>query len=381
MLRVTSSAVRVFLTLLALLVLWTLGGAAQQAARPTPTGGTGTLYIGGYPNQIWIIDEATEKVAGAIPIKVGIPRRVSLSDDLKRFYVVSATSEQVEVVDIATRQTLDTFTLSEGNKKVRISSVEPDPLQRYVIMITRTTTKLIDRFEFGPARLQQYDLKEHKITRTIPWPDGQERDQANLLFSPDGKLLYFLANEVLIFETENFTQVDKWDMSNLEEGLGQVSVSLGGFGGADNVNDPPGFFTTTMTVQDPVQHRRMMGIAKINLTAKTNEFYTIGPAGSVSFTLAPDRKRGFGLESEIGRYQFWTFDLVKRQVVSRMEFAGRPRMSMKTSSNGQLLYVFTAGNTIDVYDASNYRSLRTISLAGDMTTTLFVVPPRPASRP
>jgi hypothetical protein len=57
--------------------------------------------------------------------------------------------------------------------------------------------------------------------RTIPWPDGEERDNANLMFSPDGKLLYFLGNEILIFETEKFTQVDKWDLSNLEEGLGR----------------------------------------------------------------------------------------------------------------------------------------------------------------
>jgi hypothetical protein len=350
-----------------------------QSSRPTPTGGNGTLYIGGYPNLIWMIDEATEKVIGTVPVQVGIPRRLSLSQDLKRFYVVSAESDQLEILDVVSRQTIDRFKLSEGNKTVRINSFAPDPLNRYVILITRPTTKLIDRFEIGTSVMQQYDLKEHKVVRTIPWPDGQERDNANLLFSPDGKLLYFLGNEVLIFETENFTQVDKWDMSNLEEGLGQASVSFGGFGGADNVNDEPGFFTTTMTVEDPIQHRRLMGVARINLTAKTNEFYTLGPAGGVSFTLAPDRTHGYGLESEIGRYQFWTFDLVSRHVTSRGEFAGRPRMSLKTSSNGQLLYIFTAGNTIDVYEASTYKHLRTIDLAGDMTTSLLVVPHTPVN--
>src|SRR6185436_14274862 len=189
-------------------------------------------YVGTFPNLVTIIDEATEKVIGSIPVSVGIPRRVTLSPDRTRFYVISATGEDVEILDIATRKSIDRFRLSEGNKTVRLSSIAGDPLGRYVILIAKTTTKRTDRFEIGTSVLQQYDLKEHKIMRTIPWPDGQERDQANLLFSPDGKLLYFLGTEVLIFETENFTQVDKWDMSSVEEGLGQVSVSLGGFGGA-----------------------------------------------------------------------------------------------------------------------------------------------------
>ena len=361
-----------------ILVLSQLTSAQQQP--PRISGGNGTFYLGGYPNVIWIMDEATEKVTGTIHLKTGIPRRMSLSRDRTRFYVVDATAEKVEVVDIASRTTIDTFTLTEGNKRIRINSLEPDPMHRYAMLLTRSGTKLRDRVEVGPSTLQQYDLKEHKVIRTIPWPDGEERDNANLMFSPDGKLLYFLGNEILIFETENFTQVDKWDLSNLEEGLGQVSVSFGGFGGLDTVNDEPGFLTTTMTVEDPVQHRRMIGVARINLSKKDLEFYTIGPAGGVNFVLAPDKKHGYGLESSVDRYQFWTFDLEQRRVTSRAEFAGRPRMSLKTSSNGRLLYIYNAGNTIDMYDAATYRYLRTVALDGDMTTQFYVVP-RSLGRP
>lgn len=147
----------------------------------------------------------------------------------------------MEIVDIASKTTLDAFKRSEGNKRVRINSIEPDPTNRYAIVLTRTATRAADRVDIGPAVLQQYDLTEHKIIRTIDWPDGQERDQANLLFSPDGRFLYFLCNEILIFETEKFTQVDKWELSNFEAGLGQGSATFGGFGGLDTVNDEPGF--------------------------------------------------------------------------------------------------------------------------------------------
>jgi hypothetical protein len=51
-------------------------------------------------------------------------------------------------------------------------------------------------------------------------------------------------------------------------------------------------------------------------------------------------------------------------------------MSLKTSSNGQVLYIYNAGNTIDLYDASNYQYMRTITLDGDATSDLFVVPPK-----
>jgi hypothetical protein len=48
-------------------------------------------------------------------------------------------------------------------------------------------------------------------------------------------------------------------------------------------------------------------------------------------------------------------------------------MGLKTSSNGKVLYIYVAGNTIDLHDAASYKRLRTIALDGDMTTDLFVL--------
>jgi sugar lactone lactonase YvrE len=349
---------------------------APIAQTPPVVPGQGTMYIGGYPNSIWIIDEATMKVAETIPLQIGLPRRLVMSKDGTRFYIADIHGLKIEVVDVASRKTIETFTLSEGNRRVRIAAYEPEPAHKYAVMITREYVKGVDRYEVGPSKLVQYDLVAHKVMRTIPWPDGEERDNANLLFSPDGKLLYFLGNEILIFETTNFTQVDKWSLSTLETGLGQVSLSFGGFGGIDTVNDQPGFLTTSATVEDPVQNRRMLGVARVNLNAKTLDFYTLGPAGAVSFALSPDGKRAYGLESEIGRYQFWTFDLAGRRVAKRQEFDGRPRMSLKTSTNGKVLYIYNAGETIDLYDAETYAPLSTLHLPGDVSTGLIVLPPR-----
>ena len=353
-----------------------LGAAAAAlalfaAAAPTKlTGGNGTLYIGGWPNKIFVIDEATEKVTGTIDVVTGDPKGLTLSRDKKRFYLVNSLSEQVEIIDIASRKSIDHFTLSEGRKKVRIRSMIPDPLNRFVIMLVKTAEKKVDRFEISPPTLLVYDLNTHAVTKTIPWPNNEEREFVSIMMSPDGKLLYFFADDVLIYDTAEFKQVDKWELSRpIEEGLGRFD-----FGPRDTTFEEPGFYSGLFFTQDPVQKRRMMGIARVNLAAKNVEFWPLGPAQFVSFSLAPDRKRAYGLFQDIGRYEFWTFDLEKHKLGTKTEFDGRPRMALRTSSNGKVLYIYQAGNTIDLYEAATYKYLRTITLDADTTTELFVVP-------
>jgi hypothetical protein len=343
--------------------------AADKPKLVSP--GNGTLYIGVFPNHFKIIDEATGKVTGTIPFKSGMPRRTAMTRDLKRFYTVEAAMERVEILDIASRTTVDQFTLSEGNRHVRIRSLEPDPLHRFVMMVIRPVVKQVDRFVIEPSALVQYDLSAHKIVHTVPWPDGEERESARIMFSPDAKLMYlFSEQDILIYDTATFEQVDRWEMSKpVEEGFGSFD-----FGQTDAVNDEPGFYSGIFQVQDPLQHRRLMGIGRVNLAAKKVDFHTLGPAEQVGFTMAPGRKAAYGLFNQIGHYEFWKFDLEGWKVASRVEFAGRPRMSLKTSSNGTVLYIYNAGNTIDLYDAATFKYMKTITLDGDITSDLFVVP-------
>jgi hypothetical protein len=344
---------------------------AQRFGRGiTNVGGNGQMYIGTYAGSIQVFDEATEKMSDEIKLQTGIPRSLLWSLDRKRFYVLDSTYEKVEIVDIAARKTVDTFTLSSGATKTRIRSMQVDPLQRFMVLLTRSATRKSDRWEISDVALQLYDLQQKKITRDIPWPGGEARENVNIRFSPDGKLLYFFGDDVLIVETENFTEVDTWQLSRpIEQGLGRLN-----FAAVDDVNDEPGFFTGLFTMQDPVQNRRIMGIGRVDLVRRSVEFHPIGPAEGVSFAMAPDRRRAYGLLQQIGRYEFWAFDLEQKRLLNRAEFAGRPRMALRVSSNGRLLYIFTAGETIDVYDAATYRHLRTIQMNADQTTNLYILP-------
>jgi hypothetical protein len=346
-------------------------GAQGRTRAPSPAGGDHLLYIGTYAGDIQIYSEATEQQVGAIRLETGIPRSLTLSQDRKTFYVLNWQYEKVEMVDIASRTSRGVFTLSEAARQTRIRGMAVDPLDRFMVLLTRDATKQRDRWVIGDATLQLYDLAAGKVTRTIPWPRGEEREFVNIRFSPDGKLLYFFGDDVVILETETFTEVDTWALSRpLEAGLGRVS-----FGPVDDINDDPGFFTGLFTIQDPIQNRRIMGIGRVDLVGKRVDFTPIGPAESVGFTMAPDRTRGYGLLQQIGHYELWTFDLDRKTLAERTTFPGRPRMAIRVSSNGRLIYLFNAGATIDIHEASSFKHLRTIQMNADQTTQLFVLPP------
>jgi hypothetical protein len=103
---------------LGLAIFLAVSSSAFLSGSPKLTGGTGTIYLGSYAKRMVVIDEATEQVTAEIPLVTGIPWSVRRSQDATRFYIQNADQEHFEVVDLATRKSLDSFTLSEGNTKV-----------------------------------------------------------------------------------------------------------------------------------------------------------------------------------------------------------------------------------------------------------------------
>jgi hypothetical protein len=149
-----------------------------------------------------------------------------------------------------------------------------------------------------------------------------------------------------------------------------------GFGFPRDFYEAPGYYTGSFRYTDPVNRRSMMGVATVNLAERTVDFYTIGPSSPTNFVLSPDRKRAYGLRQEVGNWEFWTFDLENRRALGKVDFDGRPRMRLSVSSNGRLLYVSGAGQTIDIRDAQSFRLIRSVEVGADVTSMIHVPPAR-----
>ena len=357
------------------LLLLALGhGLSAQTATPA-----GTFYIGTYDKKILVMDEATMKVTDSLPVSIGIPLGMQLSYDRKHFYVTEPRFESIEIFDIASRRSLGTFTLSTPGRSVRMSGMNVDPTERFAVMVVKIFTKKPDRFEISAPKLLKYDLASRKVTDTIPWPRGEERDFAQILFSPNGESLYFFtAEDVLIYDTKTLKQVERWEIARtfFEEGFGRLPANFG-----SQLNEEPGYSTSLFRVTDPVNRRTLMGIARANLMARSVDFYMLGPTAPVSFTLAPGRKRGYGLVQQVGNWQYWTFDLENKRVLGKIEFKGRPRMQITASTDGKLIYLHGAGSTVEIRDVATFESIRTIEMQADITGFILVPPGPGPARP
>jgi DNA-binding beta-propeller fold protein YncE len=350
--------------------------AVSLGAQSVPAGGSGMLYVGTYGRQVLVLDEATMQVRDSIKTSIGIPS-LSLSFNRKNLYVTDPRNEKVEIIDLASKRSVGNFTLSNDSTTVQFWGFALDPKERFAVLLVKTYTKHRDRYEIGRPTLLRYDLAKRAVTDTIPWPKGEERENAQIIFSPNSDLMYFLTgDDVLIYDSNTLKEVDRWEISKtlFEEGLGRIN-----FGFPYDVYEEPGFYTGLFRTTDPVNRRTQMGVARMDLANRQLEYYPLGPNNAVSFRLAPDQKRAYGIHSEIGNYQFWTFDLESRRVLGKTEFEGRPRMGLIVGSNGSQLYITTAGSTIDRYSTADFKHLGTVNLGADMTNVILVPAPRSTS--
>ncbi|MGD9906861.1 MAG: YncE family protein [Vicinamibacterales bacterium] len=364
--------------LVALTVLFGVS-TAVTTAQQTPVAGTGTIFVGSYSGHLTAVDEATGQFS-KIPLSSGPPFVVRLSTDKTRFYVQSANQERFEVVDVASRKSVDTFTLSDGRRHVRALAYEVDPQHKTIVLVAKTATKQIDRWEVGPAEFLIYDLATHTVTRTVPWRLDPEPSYFTvaLRFSPDGTLLYVFGQEVTIFDVATMTQVDSWDLSlPVDTAMSRIDV-----GPQDDSADRPGLVTGLFITQDAVMKRKTLSVGLIDLAAKTVDVFPLGPvpeADGMSFTVAPGRRRANILLAEIGRHRLLTVDMEARRVVGQVDVPTRTRMQMRSSANG-LLYLYEAGRTIEVFSADATTRLRTIELDSDMMYFTFTILPPAAAR-
>ena len=352
-----------------LLLLYATAGPSVSAHAQESTG---TLYTAVWPGEILALDEATGAIKHKIPFKLGQTIFMTLSPDRKRFYANTAQMEGIEVIDIESRQVINAFRLSEGNRKVRvIPNFAPHPDGSRVFAVVRVAVQEIDRYTLEEPQLVTIDLEEQKITKSLELGPEHSAPFRVMRVSPDGKYLYYFLGNILVIDVEQLEIVDEIEMDRpLYPGAGAV-----GLGPAFEVYDDAESLTFPFNSPDPTTDQNIMGIARFNLLDRSLDVFETNPnRGGGSFAVSPDRKRAYMVRNTIDQDEFYVWDLEGKRLLKKQQYEGRPRTSVKVSSDGTKLLLHTAGNTIDYYDAETLVFEKRVELPGDAGFELFVIP-------
>jgi hypothetical protein len=128
-----------------------------------------------------------------------------------------------------------------------------------------------------------------------------------------------------------------------------------------------------------VVHKGTLGLATINLSTHQVEYHPIGPLlPMIGFQLSPDRKRGYSVMPIVGAganraTEWWVWDIEHHKVIKKKEFESRPTFKFAVGGDGERLYLYGAGSTLEIWDAETLESKKLIYLNKDTTTNLVAI--------
>lgn len=357
--------------------LWLGFIALCSAAAALSPAQAGTMFLGGYPNHLMVIDEAKGVVTQEINLSTGLPTSMRLSDDQKLLYTTTITTSGIEVLDVATRKIINSFSLNTPVTRYRFSGGVADRSGRYFYMLGTRIDKGLDAYRISKLQFMVVDLQTKEVVRTAELePEDQKFSyRGNLMLSPDGKTLYAFRDKVIVVNTADLKTVDHFDLAKPDfPGMQDVS-----FGGGVERLQTPGQFVSLFETKDPYIHNKTFGIARLDLDTRQFSFTPIGPSPSAmsGLEVSPDGKEGYtvAVNGDLGsqRCEFWRFDLSTNKALDKGEFPCRRRFYFGMSGDGRKLYIYGAGFDVAVYDAKTLKPDADWELTHDITMSGMVV--------
>ena len=141
--------------------------SASRARAPASAQETATWYIPTYTQEMLVWDEASERIIDRIQMEHFIPNEVLLNESRDRLYVLDATAEHIDIVDVPARRVVDTFTLSSGSTTVRIDNYAVHPSDERMLLVVKRSTKGRDRYTVEGPFILEYDLRTKQVTDTL----------------------------------------------------------------------------------------------------------------------------------------------------------------------------------------------------------------------
>ncbi len=351
-------------------------------------------YMGTLDHKLLVLNEDTESVVDEIPLG-GVPRTVVPSVDQKQLFIVN-TQMKIEIVDVAMKKVTGVVDLVDPMTKVRVvtaarnwlngqgaqarfSGIVPDPTGRYLYTTLRVVDKGLSEYTLNPPQFVQIDLTTKSIVRRMNFPREYDMGfgfQASFKVSPDGKFLWVFDDDITILDLATFTVVDKIPLAKPPyPGASPYRLTP-----TDVPYDGTSKVTSVFVSVDPIVHKGTLGLASMDMNTRKVDYKPIGvELPMLGFLVAPDGRHGYSVmytgASGNRVTEWWAWDLVEHKVTKKVPFEARTTFNFGMSGDGNKLYVYGAGSTLEIYDAQTLKSEKLLYLNRDLTTRVVTLDP------
>jgi hypothetical protein len=326
--------------------------------------------MGLWPNELRLIDEASEKTLGEIRLRYGAVTaygRTPHTLDFRRLFYVTDRMEAVEVVDPEKREVVDEIRLSTAGRRVRILNVFPYPDGKLVMLRVVAVAVEIDRFEMEDSEYVVYDLESRQVKESFRLPKDVRTDFTSPFpFSTDRKTFFVFGRDVYELSASTHEVVSRIPLATPRE------AGYGPLRAMELYSSEPGVYYSLVNTTDPFLKKPMTGVLRVDLSGHTSSSFEIGPQIDANvFALSADGKTGFAGVKDLVKIDMESHRIV---AIKRGFLQGRAASTIILSADGTKLFVTGIGDEIQVVDPENLEWKRKISLGRDLMANPLPIP-------
>ena len=261
----------------AFLCLSLVSAASAVAAAAAANAGTQLMYLGVWPHTVLVMDAAQGKIVDKINLPTDIARTLVLSPDKSKLYASTVKDNSIVTIDLATRKVTDSFPLNTGNTNYRVGGLAIDPSGKMLYSIATPIVKQIDHFDVNPPVFVTIDLAARKITRMVP---SRKMNPFPIAIGDRSKYLPMASCFTCSARISRYTVRPTLSWSRRSSCRKPTDPATDGLSLSpiEDPNEARGKVTGIFETSDPYVHRRIFGIADVDLTNMSYDLTPVGPA-------------------------------------------------------------------------------------------------------
>ena len=322
------------------------------------------MVVGTLPNNVEVVDTATDKVVKTIALQGQGPVLQIATDPATPRYAYATTNldQAIAVVDLEQGKQVATYKLSSDTETVRVSATNLNPKGDRLYVAELPLKMSPGRYQHEEPRFRIFDTTTNKVVKTIPAP----AQTMSFAFSPDGTRMYAfcVGQDILILDSETGRVLGTIPLAH--RNITGIRATYG-LPLLANYQEQNYLITFAIIVEDSITDTDTLSIGSLDLKDKhpTLQVVETEPFVENWYTV-----EGIATSPELHKAYFvwndlWKIDYKSRKREIQVSLPNSQAVPL-LSPDGKKVYCGGQWHALFVYDADNLKHIADVELGHSM---------------